>query len=76
MVDEQLWSTGDIAQRLKISTERARQLSHRAGFPAHVQQARHIRLWRAADVEAWISEHRPGRAVQEDPGPAQDIGSE
>jgi hypothetical protein len=59
--DERLWSTGDVARRLGVSTERARQLSHRDDFPAHVQQARHIRLWRAADVEAWIGAHRPER---------------
>jgi predicted DNA-binding transcriptional regulator AlpA len=60
MDDEPLWTTGDIATRLGVSTERARQLTHRDTFPAPVGAARHIRLWRAADIEAWITQHRPG----------------
>ncbi|TCJ32166.1 DNA-binding protein [Parafrankia sp. BMG5.11] len=59
VTDEPLWTTGDIAEKLGVTTERARQLSHRPDFPKPVQQARHYRFWRASDVQAWIARHRP-----------------
>lgn len=59
VTEEPLWTTGDIAKKLGITTERARQLSHRPDFPAPVQTVRHFRLWRVTDVEGWIARHRP-----------------
>ncbi|ABW10963.1 conserved hypothetical protein [Parafrankia sp. EAN1pec] len=59
MTDEALWTTGDIAKRLGVTSERARQLSHRPDFPAPVQSVRHFRLWRPSEVQAWIDRHRP-----------------
>jgi hypothetical protein len=55
----ELWTTAEIAQRLRISVERARQLSRREDFPAPVEHVRYFRLWRASDVEAWLVEGRP-----------------
>lgn len=54
-----MWTTGDIGRRLGISAERARQLSHRDGFPAPTVSHGKVRLWRPTDVEAWIKENRP-----------------
>jgi len=62
MADVELWTTGDIAARLGISTERARQLTHREEFPEPVGAAKHIRFWRADRVEEWITRHRPNQA--------------
>lgn len=59
VTEEPLWTTGDIAKRLGITTERARQLSHRTDFPEPVQTVRHFRLWRASEVQGWIARHRP-----------------
>ncbi|WP_322778264.1 DNA-binding protein [Frankia sp. Cas4] len=67
MSEEQLWTTGDIAARLTITSERARQLTHRPDFPPPVQTVRHIRAWRMADIEAWITRHRPKQAEQREP---------
>jgi hypothetical protein len=50
-----------LGVRLGVTSERARQLTHRDDFPKPVVQLRHVRAWKAADVEAWIAEHRPGR---------------
>jgi predicted DNA-binding transcriptional regulator AlpA len=58
---EDLWTTADIAQRLRISTERARLLSRREDFPAPVQRVRHFSLWRGSDVEAWLERGRQDR---------------
>ncbi|KJE19343.1 hypothetical protein FF36_06373 [Frankia torreyi] len=58
----ELWTTGDIARRLGVTSERARQLTHRPTFPAPRQQAAHIRLWDADDVEQWITAFRPENA--------------
>ncbi|WP_241840137.1 helix-turn-helix domain-containing protein [Frankia sp. CcI49] len=59
VTDESLWTTGDIAKELGVTTERARQLSHRPDFPAPVQTVRHFRLWRPSDVQEWIARRRP-----------------
>ncbi|WP_445548186.1 MULTISPECIES: helix-turn-helix transcriptional regulator [unclassified Frankia] len=54
MGGKQLWTTGDIAQRLGISVQRARLLSRRPDFPDPVQEVPHFSLWRACDVESWL----------------------
>ncbi|MBL7494854.1 helix-turn-helix domain-containing protein [Frankia sp. CNm7] len=63
MPDDELWTTGDIAERLGITTERVRQLSHRDGFPAPAGRAKHIRYWRARDIEDWIEKNRPDQGA-------------
>lgn len=57
-----LWSTSDIARRLGVSRERARQLIASADFPAHEHETGRTRLWNPDLVERWIAEHRPGDA--------------
>jgi predicted DNA-binding transcriptional regulator AlpA len=58
---DDLWTTADIAQRLRISAEHARQLTRREDFPAPVQHVRHFSLWRVSDVEAWLERGRQDR---------------
>ncbi|WP_256789859.1 sigma factor-like helix-turn-helix DNA-binding protein [Frankia sp. AvcI1] len=60
--DEGLMTTGDIAERMGITRERVRQLSHRADWPAPARVIGELRAWRRDDVEEWISTHRPGLA--------------
>jgi hypothetical protein len=62
VVVPKLWTSKDIAERLGVSSERVRQLSHRADFPAPVGEVGHIRVWSADDIEAWITEYRPDQA--------------
>lgn len=57
-----LWSTSDIARRLHVSRERARQLIASATFPVPEHQTGRTRLWDPDLVERWIAEHRPGDA--------------
>ncbi|KLL10921.1 MULTISPECIES: AlpA family transcriptional regulator [Protofrankia] len=61
MAGELLWTTADIARRLGISVEHARRLSHREDFPAPTQHIRYFNLWRATDVESWLTEGRQDR---------------
>lgn len=55
----ELWTTADIARRLGISQERARQLANGDDFPAPSFRHGLRRFWTIDDVEAWIAEHRP-----------------
>lgn len=56
-----LWTSKDIAARAGVTTESVRVWSHRDDFPEPAGIIGHIRVWVAADVEAWIAEHRPGQ---------------
>jgi prophage regulatory protein len=56
---------GDIARRLGVSRNRAQQLMARPTFPDAFDELPVGRIWLAADVEAWIAEHRP--PVAEEP---------
>lgn len=49
----------EIQQRLKISRQRTYQLVSRRDFPAPRWTLAMGQVWDAADVEAWIREHRP-----------------
>jgi prophage regulatory protein len=51
----------EIAQRLGISKRYARELAGRRGFPEPTRLTMG-QVWSAADVEAWIREHRPAKA--------------
>lgn len=51
----------EIAQRLGISKRYARELVGKKGFPDPARLAMG-QVWSTADVEAWISEHRPAKA--------------
>jgi prophage regulatory protein len=51
--------TYEIAERLRISRERAYQLVNRRDFPAPIQRLRMGQVWLADDIEEWIKVHRP-----------------
>jgi hypothetical protein len=57
-----LWTTADIARRLGLSQERARQLANSESFPTPSFRHGPSRFWLEDDVEAWIREHRPDQA--------------
>jgi prophage regulatory protein len=54
-----LMGTYEIAERLRISRERAYQLVNRRDFPEPIQRLRMGQVWLADDIEAWIKVHRP-----------------
>lgn len=62
-----LMGTAEIADRLGVTPARVNQItdSVRLRFPAPLARLRMGQVWLAADVEAWIAEHRPELA--EDP---------
>lgn len=49
----------EIAERLKITRQRAYQLSSRRDFPEPIAHLAMGQVWDAEDVEAWIREKRP-----------------
>ncbi|MCU7723629.1 hypothetical protein ODJ79_07895 [Actinoplanes sp. KI2] len=58
-----LLGTHEIRIRLGgISRQRAHQLTAGPTFPKPIAELSLGKVWRADDVEAWIREHRPGRA--------------
>lgn len=42
-----------------VSRQRAHQIITRATFPKAAYEFRMGKIWRTAEVEAWIREHRP-----------------
>lgn len=59
-----LAGVGEIAALLRVSRTRADQLSRQQGFPRPydvlaADTDRPQRIWRRADIEAWIKENRP-----------------
>ncbi|MEX5631199.1 helix-turn-helix transcriptional regulator [Parafrankia sp. FMc2] len=62
----ELWTTADIARRLALTQERARQLANSEGFPVPSFRHGRSRFWTISDVEVWIAEHRPAKADQEE----------
>ncbi len=58
---EPLWTTADIAKRLGVSQERARQIANTDHFPAPRFRHGLARFWTIDDVEQWITEHRPDK---------------
>lgn len=57
-----LMCLGGIRARLGLSASRTYQLTRRRDFPEPVDHLARGRIWLKEDVEAWIREHRPGRA--------------
>ena len=53
MTDE-LLTTKDVAERLKVSTEAVRQMYYRGSIPAPLKIGRRA-YWRENDFEAWIA---------------------
>jgi predicted DNA-binding transcriptional regulator AlpA len=61
-VGRKLWTSGDVADRLGVSRQRALQIANdrREDFPAPFDELPgRIQVWLITDVEAWIAEHRP-----------------
>jgi prophage regulatory protein len=57
-----LYTTGDIADRLGMSRQRALQIANdrRENFPDPFDTLPgNIQVWLIKDVERWIAEHRP-----------------
>jgi prophage regulatory protein len=52
----------ELAERLGVSKSRVHQIVNHKNFPDPYAELRIGRVWLAEDVEAWISEHRPGSA--------------
>lgn len=57
-----LVGTGEIQKCLKLSRQRVQQLAERADFPEPYQELLMGRVWRKADVDAWIRTQRPEQA--------------
>lgn len=54
-----LMGAHEIETRLGVSRQRVQQLVARADWPAPYDELKMGKVWRIADVEAWIKEHRP-----------------
>jgi len=62
---------GYLMRRLKVSRTRAYQLTRRPSFPIPAGFADHMRIWRKADVDGWLTVHRPD-ALPDDEGTPDD----
>ena len=60
-------SLGEIRLRLGVSRQRAHQLTMREDWPAVYERLSIGRVWRTADVEAWIKQNRPALAPADEP---------
>jgi predicted DNA-binding transcriptional regulator AlpA len=49
----------EIADRLGVSRQRVQQLVRRKDWPAPAAVLTMGKVWRTADIEAWINVHRP-----------------
>jgi len=58
-----LMGAKEIEDRLGISRQRVQQLVARADWPEPFDELAMGKVWRIADVEAWIREHRPDVAA-------------
>lgn len=58
MAAPKVMGIAEIAQRLGISKTYARELALSRSFPEHTRLAMGL-VWSTADVERWISQHRP-----------------
>ncbi len=58
----------EIEERLGVSRQRVQQLVSRPDWPAPYDELAMGKVWRIADVEAWIREHRPDDPAAVDPG--------
>ncbi|OHV39274.1 transcriptional regulator [Pseudofrankia sp. EUN1h] len=52
-------------KRLKVGRTRAYQLTRRPSYPAPAGTADHMRIWLKADVDAWLTAHRPDAVPEE-----------
>lgn len=56
----ELLDISDIREMLAVSKTRAYVISRDRNFPDPWIDHPRVRLWRRADVEAWLDRHRPG----------------
>lgn len=49
----------EIAERLRLSRERASQIANGRDFPPPVAKLKMGHVWLADDVDAWVREFRP-----------------
>ena len=64
-VKRRLYTTGDIADLLGVTRQRALQIANdrREDFPAPFDTLPgNIAVWLIADVDRWVAEHRPALA--------------
>lgn len=61
-VMQDLMGAAEIGERLGVSRQRVQQLAARPDFPKPYRVLAMGKVWNSADVEAWISEHRPDLA--------------
>ena len=54
-----LMGMAEIAERLRLSRERASQLANRRDFPEPVARLKMGQVWLASDVDEWVRVHRP-----------------
>jgi predicted DNA-binding transcriptional regulator AlpA len=54
-----LMGMGEVALLLGMDARRAYAITKRRDFPTPAAQVTGGRIWLAADIEAWIAEHRP-----------------
>lgn len=59
MTMAEVMGAAEIADRLRVSRQRAYQITSRRDFPAPMAHLAMGQVWRTADVEAWIRERRP-----------------
>ncbi|WDZ85626.1 helix-turn-helix transcriptional regulator [Micromonospora cathayae] len=65
----ELMGPWEICQRLRVSRSRFQQIALRPSFPRPYQELKGMKVWLAADVEAWIAEHRQPRPPADDDEP-------
>lgn len=62
---------GEIGDRLGgVSRQRVQQIIAKPGFPPPYDELQMGKVWRIADVEAWIKVHRPD-LIDTEPGPTE-----
>ncbi len=54
-----LMGAKEIEERLRVSRQRVTQLTARSDWPKPYDELAMGKVWRKADIEAWIRQHRP-----------------
>lgn len=62
VMGKHLMGAREIEARLGVSRQRVQQLIARPDWPAPYDELAMGKVWRKADVEAWIRDHRPDLA--------------
>jgi prophage regulatory protein len=59
VMGKHLMGAREIEERLGVSRQRVQQLIARPDWPAPYDELAMGKVWRIADVEAWVRRHRP-----------------